>query len=200
MPAIFGVSFSPRAKLTRIPLTIWPRSRARRLVIPNRGRPWTRQVAASPTRTAGAAEVMATAPPKPTVVTTAPVSMQRQFIFHQIHDAAHALQQQISASIKGRRQQGAERQRQQKSRQQTVRRSDCSEPVHRPPPTRPPTRAWVVEIGRPSRVANRTVRAEPMDTATAKAPCPSASGETSPLPENAVSSSYANSKSATEPA
>ena len=59
--------------------------------------------------------------------------------------------------------------------------------------------AWVVEIGSPRRVASSTVKAAPVETATAKWPWLRTSGETSPLPEKDLLSSSANSNAATEP-
>jgi hypothetical protein len=78
-------------------------------------------------------------------------------------------------------------------------RSTLNEPAASPAPVRAPIRAWVVEMGRPSRVATSTVTAAPAPTATGKAPSTSRLVSTRPLPEKALTSSPASSRAASEP-
>ena len=68
-----------------------------------------------------------------------------------------------------------------------------------PAPARPPTSAWVVEIGSPTRVAASTVIAAAAATATRKLGSPTTSGGSSPLPPKASSRALASTIEASEP-
>ncbi len=78
----------------------------------------------------------------------------------------------------------------------------CTSPAAamRPAPTSPPVRAWVVETGKPVRVARKMVRAAPSATASTKAGCVVTSSGTRPLPLKASTSPEARYNASSEPA
>jgi len=69
-----------------------------------------------------------------------------------------------------------------------------------PAPSKPPTRPWVVEMGRARRVASITAAAAPRPTAMRKSAVPAVPAGTSPLPEKLATRPWARKMAHTAPA
>ncbi len=70
----------------------------------------------------------------------------------------------------------------------------------RPAPTSAPIKAWVVEIGKPKRVASKMVAAAPPPTASMNCGWPTSEASISPLPEKVLISAPASRIAVNDPA